>query len=116
MTRWSPAVVGVTLGFVLVALAGALVVAGHAAAETAGRTLMVAFNNRYRPDIRGLKSFISSGELGDIFTLHGTWFNRKVRSKRPTWRHRRESGGGAFMDLGVQVLDLCPGPGPSAPT
>ncbi len=78
-----------------------------AAAEKADRTLMVAFNNRFRPDTRGVKSFVASGELGEIFTIHGTWFNRKVRPKRKTWRHERESGGGAFMDLGVQVLDLC---------
>ncbi len=77
------------------------------AAERADRTLMVAFNNRFRPDTRGLKSFVTSGELGDIFTIHGTWFNRKVRLRRKTWRHTREAGGGAFMDLGVQVLDLC---------
>ena len=78
------------------------------AAEKSRRTLMVAYNNRFRPDLQGLKSFVSAGELGDIFSIHGTWFNRKVRPKRLTWRHRRDSsGGGAFMDLGVQVLDLC---------
>lgn len=77
------------------------------AAEAADRTLMVGFNNRFRPDTRGVKSFVSSGELGDIFTIHGTWFNRKTRPRRATWRHRRATGGGVFMDLGIQVLDLC---------
>lgn len=78
------------------------------AAEKANRTLVVAYNNRYRPDIRGVKSFVTAGELGDVFTVHGTWFNKKIRLRRPTWRHRKETaGGGAFMDLGVQVLDLC---------
>ncbi len=78
------------------------------AAERADRVLVAAFNNRYRPEVRGLRSFIRAGELGDIFSVHGTWFNRKVRPKRPTWRHRKDlAGGGAFMDLGVQVLDLC---------
>lgn len=78
------------------------------AAEKADRTLVVAYNNRYRPDIRGVKSFMTAGELGDVFTIHGTWFNKKVRLRRPTWRHRKATaGGGAFMDLGVQVLDLC---------
>ncbi len=78
------------------------------AAEKAKRTLVVAFNNRYRPDIRGVKSFVTAGELGDVFTVHGTWFNKKIRLRKPTWRHRKETaGGGAFMDLGVQVLDLC---------
>ncbi len=78
------------------------------AAEKADRTVLVAYNNRFRPDTQGVKSFIGSGELGDIFSVHGTWFNRKVRPKRLTWRHHRETaGGGAFMDLGLQVLDLC---------
>jgi predicted dehydrogenase len=78
------------------------------AAEKADRTALVAYNNRFRPDTQGVKSFIQSGELGDIFSVHGTWFNRKVRPKRLTWRHRRDTaGGGAFMDLGLQVLDLC---------
>lgn len=78
------------------------------AAEKAKRTLIVAYNNRYRQDLRGVKSFVTAGELGDIFSVHGTWFNKKVRLRRPTWRHRHETaGGGAFMDLGLQVLDLC---------
>lgn len=78
------------------------------AAERAGKVLMVAFNNRYRPDALGVKAFATNGELGDIFSIKGAWYNRKVRPKRLTWRHRKETaGGGAFMDLGVQVLDLC---------
>ena len=78
------------------------------AAEKADRALMVALNNRWRPDVAGVKAFVESGELGSIFSMQGGWFNRKVRVKRPTWRHRqRTSGGGAFMDLGLQVLDLC---------
>jgi predicted dehydrogenase len=77
------------------------------AAELADRALVVAYNNRYRPDMRGVKSFITAGELGPLFSIHGTWFNKKVRLRRPTWRHRkRTAGGGAFMDLGLQVLDL----------
>jgi predicted dehydrogenase len=81
--------------------------AAVAAAEKADRVLMVAYNNRYRPDTRGLQSFIEAGELGRVFTMHGTWFSRKIRPKRQTWRHQRDTGGGAFMDLGIQVLDLC---------
>ncbi len=78
------------------------------AAEATERMLFVAYNNRFRPDTRGVKSFVRAGELGDVFSVHGTWFNRKVRPKRLTWRHHEETaGGGAFMDLGLQVLDLC---------
>jgi predicted dehydrogenase len=76
-------------------------------AERAGKTLMVAMNNRYRPDIQALKPFARGGELGTLFLVRGAWLNRKVRLVRPTWRHRKQTaGGGAMMDLGVQTLDL----------
>ncbi|HEX7119969.1 MAG TPA: Gfo/Idh/MocA family oxidoreductase [Longimicrobiales bacterium] len=78
------------------------------AAERAGKTLMVALNNRYRPDVRALSPFLRGGELGEVFFVKAGWLNRKVRTVRPTWRHRRETaGGGVLMDLGTQALDLC---------
>lgn len=78
------------------------------AAERGRTGLMVALNNRYRPDVQALRPFARGGELGDVFFVKGGWLNRKVRTGRPTWRHKqRTAGGGAFMDLGVQVLDLC---------
>lgn len=76
-------------------------------AEQTGKTLMIAMNNRYRPDIQALKPFAQHGELGNLFLVRGAWLNRKMRIVRPTWRHRKETaGGGALMDLGVQTLDL----------
>ena len=76
-------------------------------AEGTDRKLMVAMNNRYRPDIQALRPFVKGGELGNIFLVRGAWLNKKVRVVRPTWRHRKETaGGGAMMDLGVQTLDL----------
>jgi predicted dehydrogenase len=77
------------------------------AAARAERTLMVAMNNRFRPDTVALKPFAQGGELGEIFIVRGAWLNRKTRVVRPTWRHRKATaGGGAMMDLGVQTLDL----------
>lgn len=79
-----------------------------AAAEKADRTIMVAMNHRYRPDVLSLKPFADGGELGKVFMARGAWLNRKHRLVRPTWRHRRATaGGGVLMDLGVQLLDLC---------
>jgi predicted dehydrogenase len=78
------------------------------AAEKADRALMVALNNRFRPDVLAIRPFLRTGELGHAFFVRAGWFHRKVRVKRPTWRHKREtSGGGALMDLGIQALDLC---------
>ena len=78
-----------------------------AAAQRAGRTLMVALNNRYRPDAIALRPFVKGGELGTPFFVKAGWLNRKMRVLRPTWRHRRATaGGGALMDLGLQVIDL----------
>jgi len=78
------------------------------AADRADKTVMVAMNHRYRPDCEALKPFAQGGELGRIFMARGAWLNKKTRVVRPTWRHRRATaGGGALMDLGVQLLDLC---------
>jgi predicted dehydrogenase len=77
-------------------------------AEQTGRTLMIAMNNRYRPDTLALRPFALGGELGEVFLTRGAWLNRKTRVVRPTWRHRRATaGGGVMMDLGVQTFDLC---------
>jgi len=78
-----------------------------AAAESAGRVLQVAMNNRFRPDVQALKPFAAGGELGELFLAQGAWLSRRMRLLRPTWRHRRATaGGGALMDLGVQILDM----------
>jgi predicted dehydrogenase len=77
-------------------------------AEGSSRRLMIAMNNRYRPDTMALRPFAQGGEFGHIFLTRGAWLNRKMRVVRQTWRHRKATaGGGAMMDLGVQSLDLC---------
>ena len=77
-------------------------------AERTGRTVMVALNNRYRPDVLALRPFVRGGEFGELFFIKAGWLNRKMRTVRPTWRHRRvTAGGGVLMDLGSQALDLC---------
>jgi predicted dehydrogenase len=74
--------------------------------EGADRRLMVAMNQRFRPDAAALRQFVTGGELGEVFYLKAGWLNR-YRPRGRTWRDRKATaGGGAFMDLGVQVLDL----------
>lgn len=76
------------------------------AEEGADRRLLVAMNQRFRPDAAALKTFVSGGELGEVFYLKAGWLNRRLGRGRRSWRQRRAAGGGALMDLGVQMLDL----------
>lgn len=76
------------------------------AAEAAGRCLTVGMNHRFRPDAGALASFVAGGELGDIYAVRASSLTRKTPFGRSTWRQSAEQGGGALMDLGVQILDL----------
>lgn len=79
-----------------------------AASEAASRTVVVGMSHRFRPDTAALRSFVAGGELGVPYAVRGAWLNRKIPLPPSTWRQRPdEAGGGALMDLGVQVLDLC---------
>jgi predicted dehydrogenase len=74
--------------------------------EGAAERLMVAMNQRFRPDAVALRQFVTGGELGEAFYLKTGWLNR-YRPRGRTWRDRKATaGGGAFMDLGLQMLDL----------
>lgn len=76
-----------------------------AAAERADRTVTVANNHRYRTDVQALSRFIQGGELGKISGMRAGAYHFKRSGEG--WRSRRaESGGGAFFDHGVPLLDL----------
>lgn len=75
------------------------------AASRADRIVTVANNHRYRTDVQTLARFILGGELGKTSGIRAGAY----QFKRPAegWRMRRaESGGGAFLDLGVPLVDL----------
>ncbi|HEX6749723.1 MAG TPA: Gfo/Idh/MocA family oxidoreductase [Longimicrobium sp.] len=77
------------------------------ATSGAEERLLVGMNQRFRPDARALRSFVVSGELGDVYYLKTGWLSRTKPSGRlRSWRQSRGAGGGAFMDLGLQMLDL----------
>lgn len=76
------------------------------AADEAGRQLLVANNNRFRYDVRAIRHFVTSGDLGQIQFVRSTWLNRRSARPRHGWRRERaQTGGGALMDLGAQALD-----------
>lgn len=77
------------------------------AAKKYKRMLMVAMNVRFRPDAIILKTFTQKGELGEIFYSKTGWLQRKEKLVHRTWLAEKEmAGGGVFMDLGIQMLDV----------
>jgi predicted dehydrogenase len=71
------------------------------------RIVLVGMNHRYRPDVQIVRSFVQTGELGDIESARGSWHVYRPLRTQLGWRMRREqAGGGAMMDLGLTILDL----------
>lgn len=69
--------------------------------------LMVGMNHRYRADVQIVRSFVQSGELGQVESVRGSWHVFRPSRAQLGWRQRRdEAGGGAMLDLGEAVLDL----------
>ena len=75
------------------------------AAARAGRKVFVANNYRFRSDVQALAGFLRGGELGKLTGIRaGAYHHRRAEQG---WRQRRaESGGGAFFDYGLPLLDL----------
>ena len=78
------------------------------AAEKRDRVIMAAMTHRYRPDAQAVRSFVQNGELGEIDSLRSSWHVARPARTALGWRQRRdEAGGGAMLDLGLTMLDLC---------
>jgi predicted dehydrogenase len=74
------------------------------AAGRSGARVLVGNNHRFRTDVQALAGFVRSGELG---RLTGVRAGALVPRAPQGWRRRRaESGGGAFLEHGFNLLDL----------
>ena len=74
-------------------------------ANRAGRKVLVANNYRFRSDVQALAAFLRGGELGKLTGIRAGAYH--FRRAEQGWRLRRaESGGGAFFDYGIPLLDL----------
>lgn len=77
------------------------------AQRRSGRVVLVGMNNRYRDDSILVKRVIEAGSLGEIFFARAAWLRRRERVRPADWHYQRTmAGGGVFMDLGIQLLDL----------
>ena len=77
------------------------------ASEKAGKRVMVGMNHRFRSDVQAVRGFLAGGDIGGIQAIRGGWYTFRPSRQMLGWRLRRaEAGGGAFLDLGLTVLDL----------
>ncbi len=75
-----------------------------AAAQKSGRKVLVGNNHRFRSDVQALGRFLNNGELGKIVGVRAGGY---TQAPPGGWRQRRaESGGGAFLEHGLTLLDL----------
>ncbi len=76
-----------------------------AASEKAKRMVRVANNHRFRHDAQNLDAFLRGGELGKVRAVRTGAYRHRVQTA--PWRLRRaEAGGGAFLEMGLPLLDL----------
>lgn len=68
--------------------------------DAAGKPIFVAFNRRFDPHLRELKSQLSSGAIGDLETLHIV--NHDPATPRPDFIPR---SGGLFKDFTIHDFD-----------
>ena len=76
-----------------------------AAAEKAGKLLMIGFVRRHGNDAATALDFINKGYLGDIYYAKASYIRRQG-FPGGWFGDKRYSGGGPLIDLGVHVIDL----------
>ena len=80
------------------------------AAKAAGRLLGVSMNYPwiFGPDSHYLRQLIGEGRLGSVYYVRAQSLRRRTypRGKRTWANDRRQSGGGALIDMGPHKLDL----------
>lgn len=77
------------------------------AQQKSGKVVLTGMSHRYRPDVQMIRSFVQSGELGDLESIRAWWFLARDGRTSLGWRQKRDqAGGGAMFDLGASLLDL----------
>lgn len=79
-----------------------------AAAKKARKVMMVGMNQRYLQDAQIARVLVDRGELGEIYHAKAYWRRRSGCPRFGTWfGDKKLAGGGAMLDIGVHMLDLC---------
>ena len=78
-----------------------------AAAESAGKRLMMNFSFRFTAQAAALKARVDAGDLGEIYYGRTLWLRRRGVPGWGGWFGQKKlAGGGPLIDLGVHRLDL----------
>ena len=75
-----------------------------ATAKDKSLTAMMGFNYRFNPLTQQARAKITARAIGDVVAIR-TVFSTSARPLA-TWKQRRDSGGGALLDLAVHHIDL----------
>lgn len=78
-----------------------------AAAERAGKRLMINFSYRFSAQSRALKAQVDGGVFGEFYFGRSVWHRRRGMPGFGGWFGTKAlAGGGPLIDLGVHRLDL----------
>jgi predicted dehydrogenase len=79
----------------------------QAAADKAGKNLMINFSYRFSEMSQALKQQVDAGVVGDIYFGRTVWHRRRGIPGFGGWFTTKElAGGGPLIDLGVHRVDL----------
>jgi predicted dehydrogenase len=79
-----------------------------AASKKARKVFMLGMNWRFRKEAQTIRQLVKRGELGDVYHAKAYIRRRTGIPKFGTWFSRKAlSGGGALLDIGVHMLDVC---------
>jgi predicted dehydrogenase len=70
----------------------------------AGTVGMIGFNYRYNPLYQAVRQQLEAGSLGELVSARSV-FSSPARTL-PTWKQKRQSGGGVLLDLASHHIDL----------
>lgn len=76
----------------------------YAAATQHQRWLLEGFMYRFHPQLRAVEETIADGRIGRVTHLRAAYLSRGRERKNP--RYRRETGGGALLDLGCYCVNF----------
>jgi len=77
-----------------------------AARDRSGKELMVAQHFRFEGRSQALKAEIDAGVLGDVYHARCWMLRRALCPVGTGFIHKKNSGGGPCIDIGVHILDL----------